>query len=304
MTTLAQKRVPSLRYLQPSVSSRPSRATISSSSWASRGRRPPWSRRSRSACPGSRRPCSPWPARLRRSSSGRAPRHRAGRWRSPGRPPRAGRIVRRRARSWRPRGDQTAVRDPASSASVGPYLPWRIQCADDRAPAAGRGRAVLLPLHRPHPESRRPGRPGRPARGDAAVSARLLGEAIAPSVRARQVERRARSSPTSTTRSGCSRSARSGSPAASTARCRASTRTARPSPRSPTPSPGSATWRSSRRSAGGPWRSSRTFPEEAWSRRGIASDNPFSVRALAYITAGHLAHHLAVLRERYAGGDR
>src|SRR4029450_7765113 len=33
------------------------------------------------------------------------------------------------------------------------------------------------------------------------------------------------------------------------------------------------------------------FPEEAWSRRGIASDNPFSVRALAYITAGHLAHH-------------
>jgi hypothetical protein len=42
------------------------------------------------------------------------------------------------------------------------------------------------------------------------------------------------------------------------------------------------------------------LPEEAWSRRGIASDNPFSVRALAYITAGHLAHHLAVLRERYA----
>ena len=38
---------------------------------------------------------------------------------------------------------------------------------------------------------------------------------------------------------------------------------------------------------------------EAWDRRGTASDNPFSVRALAYITAGHVAHHLALLRERY-----
>ena len=46
------------------------------------------------------------------------------------------------------------------------------------------------------------------------------------------------------------------------------------------------------------------LPEEAWSRRGIASDNPFSVRALAYITAGHLAHHLDILRERYASGGK
>jgi len=38
---------------------------------------------------------------------------------------------------------------------------------------------------------------------------------------------------------------------------------------------------------------------DAWSRRGIASDNPFTVRALAYITAGHVAHHLKILRERY-----
>ncbi|HEY4229463.1 MAG TPA: DinB family protein [Thermoanaerobaculia bacterium] len=46
------------------------------------------------------------------------------------------------------------------------------------------------------------------------------------------------------------------------------------------------------------------LPAEAWSRRGIASDNPFTVRALAYITAGHLAHHREILRERYrhAGG--
>jgi len=41
------------------------------------------------------------------------------------------------------------------------------------------------------------------------------------------------------------------------------------------------------------------LPEEAWLRRGIASDNPFTVRALAYICAGHLAHHCAVLKSRY-----
>jgi hypothetical protein len=41
------------------------------------------------------------------------------------------------------------------------------------------------------------------------------------------------------------------------------------------------------------------LPAEAWSRRGIASDNPFTVRALAYISAGHVAHHMRILRERY-----
>ncbi len=43
----------------------------------------------------------------------------------------------------------------------------------------------------------------------------------------------------------------------------------------------------------------RNLPEEAWMRRGIASDNPFTVRALAYIAAGHTAHHAAIIRERY-----
>ncbi len=43
----------------------------------------------------------------------------------------------------------------------------------------------------------------------------------------------------------------------------------------------------------------RTLPEEAWLRGGVASGNPFTVRALAYITAGHTIHHLAILRERY-----
>ncbi len=38
---------------------------------------------------------------------------------------------------------------------------------------------------------------------------------------------------------------------------------------------------------------------EAWQRRGTASDNEISVRALAYIIAGHEAHHVRILRERY-----
>lgn len=42
-----------------------------------------------------------------------------------------------------------------------------------------------------------------------------------------------------------------------------------------------------------------SLPDEAWGRGGIASGNPVTVRALAYITAGHLTHHLGVLREKY-----
>lgn len=41
------------------------------------------------------------------------------------------------------------------------------------------------------------------------------------------------------------------------------------------------------------------LPQEAWSRTGLASGLNFSVRALAYITAGHVAHHARILRERY-----
>ena len=43
----------------------------------------------------------------------------------------------------------------------------------------------------------------------------------------------------------------------------------------------------------------RNMPDEAWSRRGVASGKEVTVRALAYITAGHVAHHLGILRERY-----
>ena len=41
------------------------------------------------------------------------------------------------------------------------------------------------------------------------------------------------------------------------------------------------------------------LPAEAWHRRGTASDQPISVRALAYVIAGHLRHHLQILEERY-----
>src|ERR1700737_2478883 len=37
------------------------------------------------------------------------------------------------------------------------------------------------------------------------------------------------------------------------------------------------------------------LPDEAWSRRGVASGNPFTVRALAWITAGHVTHHVRIL---------
>lgn len=43
----------------------------------------------------------------------------------------------------------------------------------------------------------------------------------------------------------------------------------------------------------------RSLPPIAWERRGVANDNPVSVRALAYIILGHERHHLNVLRERY-----
>jgi len=43
----------------------------------------------------------------------------------------------------------------------------------------------------------------------------------------------------------------------------------------------------------------RNLPEEAWTRKGVASGNPFTVRACAYVVAGHVTHHAAVLREKY-----
>ncbi|GEM48400.1 DinB family protein [Deinococcus cellulosilyticus] len=44
----------------------------------------------------------------------------------------------------------------------------------------------------------------------------------------------------------------------------------------------------------------RHLPHSAWEGRGIASGNPFTVRALAYIMLGHERAHLQVLQERYS----
>lgn len=41
------------------------------------------------------------------------------------------------------------------------------------------------------------------------------------------------------------------------------------------------------------------LPPDAWSRSGTLSGKPLSVRALAYIAAGHYQRHRNVLRERY-----
>src|SRR5580658_6688148 len=43
----------------------------------------------------------------------------------------------------------------------------------------------------------------------------------------------------------------------------------------------------------------RNMPAEGWMRSGVASDNPFTVRAMAFIIAGHVEHHIRILRERY-----
>jgi len=41
------------------------------------------------------------------------------------------------------------------------------------------------------------------------------------------------------------------------------------------------------------------LPSEAWTRRGSANNHEVSVRGLAWITAGHLLHHLGIIQERY-----
>jgi hypothetical protein len=43
----------------------------------------------------------------------------------------------------------------------------------------------------------------------------------------------------------------------------------------------------------------RCLPEATWTRRGTASNKEISVRALAWISAGHALHHANVLAERY-----
>lgn len=48
----------------------------------------------------------------------------------------------------------------------------------------------------------------------------------------------------------------------------------------------------------------RNLDEAAWSRRGVANKNEVSVRALAYIIAGHELHHRRILEEKYFAASR
>jgi len=45
----------------------------------------------------------------------------------------------------------------------------------------------------------------------------------------------------------------------------------------------------------------RNLEEAAWTRRGVANKNEVTVRALAYIMAGHELHHRRILEEKYFG---
>ena len=43
----------------------------------------------------------------------------------------------------------------------------------------------------------------------------------------------------------------------------------------------------------------RGLEDAMWDRRGTANGQPVSVRGLAYIIAGHVAHHMEIIRTRY-----
>lgn len=43
----------------------------------------------------------------------------------------------------------------------------------------------------------------------------------------------------------------------------------------------------------------RNLDEAAWTRRGVANKNEVTVRALAYIVAGHELHHRRIIEEKY-----
>jgi hypothetical protein len=45
----------------------------------------------------------------------------------------------------------------------------------------------------------------------------------------------------------------------------------------------------------------QNLTNESWARRGEANGNPVSVRALAFIIAGHTRHHMTIVRKRLAG---
>ncbi len=48
----------------------------------------------------------------------------------------------------------------------------------------------------------------------------------------------------------------------------------------------------------------RNLDEAAWARRGVANKNEVSVRALAYLIAGHELHHRRILEQKYFSASR
>lgn len=46
----------------------------------------------------------------------------------------------------------------------------------------------------------------------------------------------------------------------------------------------------------------RNLDEAAWMRRGVANKNEVTVRAVAYLIAGHEMHHRRILEEKYFAG--
>ena len=43
----------------------------------------------------------------------------------------------------------------------------------------------------------------------------------------------------------------------------------------------------------------RNLNDDELARRGTANNNPITVRAIAYVVAGHERHHVKLLHERY-----
>jgi hypothetical protein len=46
----------------------------------------------------------------------------------------------------------------------------------------------------------------------------------------------------------------------------------------------------------------RAFDARAWERVGVANESPVSARALAFMMAGHVRHHVEILRSRHEVG--
>ena len=43
----------------------------------------------------------------------------------------------------------------------------------------------------------------------------------------------------------------------------------------------------------------RTFDDNIWGQRGIANNTEYTVSSIVYIMAGHIDHHIKVIKERY-----